>query len=170
VANEEWRAESAERVKVGEWSMKTPKQRARREREGRRWHITHTTATPLSLSPTPPPSLRHSPACVFTLAQFADRFLSSIINACLFVCFCTTVDNTPPPALWFCSGDQRTNKTGRGKVGGEQLFALGSGMKTNIGGYLGALVWVLGNRTNTHTTRVPMLRFTAAAAAIICTK
>jgi len=59
----------------------------------------------------------------------------------------------------------------RGKVGGEQLFALGSGMKTNIGGYLGALVWVLGNRTNTHTTRVPMLRFTAAAAAaIICTK
>jgi len=62
-------------------------------------------------------------------------------------------------------------RRGEGKVGGEQLFALGSGMKTNIGGYLGALVWVLGNRTNTHTTRVPMLRFTAAAAAaIICTK
>lgn len=39
-------------------------------------------------------------------------------------------------------------------------------MKTNIGGYLGALVWVLGNRTHTHTHR--HMYDTRAYAAVYC--
>lgn len=121
-----------------EHEVKTPKAVSERKRESARGGgITHTTShLPFPLC------LTHSLAtALLRLAQFADHILSSIINACpfvcLFVCLCCTVDNTAqwaiattcPAVLLRRSATTQTTREqsvrGRGGGGGRAAVRLG---------------------------------------------